>query len=71
MSEPVAIITGGAGDLARAMAKVFDEHGFKVHSPGKEELDVTGPAGVRTFFSQHERVDLLINNAGAREDSTS
>ena len=70
MSEAVAIITGGAGDLARAIARTLGEHGFQVHSPNKEELDVIKPASVREFFSKVERVNLLINNAGAREDST-
>jgi NADP-dependent 3-hydroxy acid dehydrogenase YdfG len=50
MSEAVAIITGGAGDLARAIARTLDEHGFQVYSPGKEELNVTEPASVRDFF---------------------
>jgi NAD(P)-dependent dehydrogenase (short-subunit alcohol dehydrogenase family) len=70
MSEAVAVVTGGKGDLARAIcARLSDRH-YQVHSPDKKALDITEPERVRAFFSQIERIDLLINNAGAREDST-
>ncbi len=66
MSERVAVITGGDGDLARAIAVRLGDGRFQVHSPDKRTLDVTEPESVRAFFSKLERVDLLINNAGAR-----
>lgn len=70
MSERVAVITGGHGDLARGIGAALGNNGFQVHFPEKRILDVTEPESIRAFFSRLERVDLLINNAGAREDST-
>ena len=68
MAERVAVITGGAGDLAQAIAAELVRQGLRVHTPGRDALDVTSAESVRDFFAALERVDLLINNAGVRED---
>src|SRR5688500_18313202 len=68
MPERVAVITGGAGDLARTVASQLRQNGLQVHNPGRDALDVTNEESVSAFFNQLERVDLLINNAGARQD---
>lgn len=58
------LITGGNGDIAKAIDKVLQELGnFEVRMPGKEEMDVTNPADVENFISQWVP-DVLINNAG-------
>ncbi|CAN5281267.1 3-oxoacyl-[acyl-carrier-protein] reductase [soil metagenome] len=69
MEQRVAVITGGAGELAAAVAEKLREAGWQVHAPGREELDVTNEENVRAFFERFERIDLLINNAGLRRDS--
>ena len=69
MSERVAVITGGAGDLAGAIATELARTGIAVHAPGRDQLDVRDPASVQKFFRQLDRVDLLINNAGNRDDA--
>jgi len=66
--EPVAVITGGEGDLAGVLAVQLTEAGFHVLAPGRIDLDVTSSGSVRTFFEGLERVDLLINNAGITGD---
>ncbi len=68
MSEPIAVITGGAGDLAKATAAELAKSGFTVHAPGREVLDVSAASHVQKFFGILEGVDLLINNAGTRGD---
>lgn len=68
MAERVAVITGGAGDLAASIREELRKAGFVVHSPGREELDVAAAASVAEFFEPLERIDLLINNAAIRED---
>lgn len=66
---PVAVITGGRGDLARACAAALAARGWRVHAPGRDELDVTSPASVEAFWSHIDRVDALINNAGITDDA--
>ncbi len=62
--KPVALITGGKGDLGQALSTVMKADGFLVYEPGRDELDVTSPESVTNYFSGLERIDLLINNAG-------
>ena len=65
----LAVITGGAGDLAQKVARLFVDAGYEVRSPGRDELDVTDADGVRSFFNSLPRCDVLINNAGALADA--
>ncbi len=64
MTERVAVITGGAGELARAIASALESDGFRVRAPDRATLDVTVPEQVRDYFAAIEHLDLLINNAG-------
>ncbi len=65
----VAIITGGQGDLARAIAAELGAQGYQVLAPGRQQLDVTNPESVAQFFRQAPQPALLINNAGITRDS--
>lgn len=67
-SVPRVIITGGQGDLAQAIAAVLAADGWEVLAPGREALDVTSADSVRNFFAPLDRIDLLINQAGALHD---
>jgi 3-oxoacyl-[acyl-carrier protein] reductase len=69
VNERVAVITGGGGELAISVADKLRAAGLLVHAPGRDALDVTREESVSAFFDQLERVDLLINNAGARHDA--
>ena len=68
--EPVAVITGGKGDLAVAIAAELEAGGRfgSIHCPGREELDVRDEEAVGRYFSALPRIDLLINNAGICRD---
>lgn len=46
------------------LSSAFDS----VASPGREELDVTSPDSVKSYFARRE-VDLLICNAGVTDDA--
>ncbi len=66
----VALITGGAGDLARAIRAELEAQGWRVHAPGRDVLDVTDKAQVRTIIGGLERLDLLVHNAGQLRDAS-
>ena len=69
MSERVAVITGGEGDLARSLAACLRAGHWTVLAPGKTELDVTSSASVEAFFKPLKHLHLLINNAGIIDDA--
>jgi 3-oxoacyl-[acyl-carrier protein] reductase len=60
------LISGGEGDLARALRKEFPRD--HVHAPGRKEMDVRDEARIDAYFSRLERVDVLIANAGLTRD---
>ena len=63
-----AIITGGQGDLAQAMATELVNAGMLVSCPGRVELDVCDEVMVNSYFAEHSVTDLLVCNAGITED---
>ena len=67
-SPRIAVITGGAGDLAQSIATVLRQAGFEVMAPGRDALDVTRTDSVRAFFGGVKQLDLLVNNAGVCRD---
>ena len=69
MSSPIDIITGGQGDLARAIAAVFEAAEYLVECPGRDELDVRRADSVEAYFETRERIAVLINNAGITGDA--
>ena len=69
MAETVqAVITGGQGTLAQAVSISLADAGMTVHSPGRNELDVSCAESVTSYFSSREKLDLLICNAGITDD---
>ncbi len=62
------LITGGEGDLARALRDHFPHD--QVLAPGRKELDVRDEAQVEAYVAKLERLDVLIANAGVTRDGT-
>ncbi|MCX6855340.1 MAG: SDR family oxidoreductase [Verrucomicrobia bacterium] len=67
--KPVALITGGAGDLAQAIRTELEGQGWIVHAPSRQEMDVTDKAQVQCVIGALDRLDLLIHNAGITQDA--
>ncbi|HYF36613.1 MAG TPA: SDR family NAD(P)-dependent oxidoreductase [Prosthecobacter sp.] len=66
--SPVALITGGAGDLAQALRAELEQQGWRVHAPGRDTLDVTDRSQVQQIIGALPQLDLLIHNAGILRD---
>lgn len=63
-----AVISGGHGDLAKAIKHHLEAAHWLVLAPGRDELNVTDGDSVTRYFSKLNRIDLLINNAGVISD---
>jgi 3-oxoacyl-[acyl-carrier protein] reductase len=62
------VISGGEGDLGKAVAAVFAAAGWDVAAPGRVTLDVTSEASATHYF-QARPVDLLVCCAGLCRDA--
>jgi 3-oxoacyl-[acyl-carrier protein] reductase len=62
------LITGGEGDLARALALAFRGAGAEVDAPGRSAMDVRDESRVQAYFSRLGRLDVLVANAGLTAD---
>lgn len=67
-TQKTALITGGEGDLARAIRGLLERDGWRVLAPGKSEMDAASRESVEKFFGGVASLDLLINNAGITDD---
>lgn len=63
-----ALITGGEGELAQAMAGALRVAGVEVLCPGRGQLDVSDEESVEGYFSRVGELDLLVCNAGVTDD---
>lgn len=65
MKQTKVVITGGSGDIAKAISSILSATGeYTVLTPSRKELNVTDIVSVNQYLSQ-EKPDILINNAGA------
>lgn len=85
LENKVAIVTGGARGLGKAMAEVFTREGAKViavdvgeltyENPNVElyKLDIANGEACKEFFDyvvdKYGRIDVLVNNAGITRDA--
>jgi 3-oxoacyl-[acyl-carrier protein] reductase len=60
----VAVVTGTAQGIGRAIADSIRAAGATVHAVDKEDVDLTVSAAVEDFFAGVGDVDILVNVAG-------
>lgn len=62
-------ITGGRRGIGKAVVSRFEEAGYEVAAPPREELDLNSPESIRGYLARHkdEKYDVIINNAGCND----
>lgn len=63
-SARVAVVTGSAQGIGRAIVTALRETGLQVHGIDRDTVDVTRPRQVDSWFADLGPVDVLVNNAG-------
>ncbi len=61
---PVALVTGTAQGIGRAIADQLEEDGLHVLRTDREEMDVTDAESVARFVASAPPIDVLVNSAG-------
>lgn len=57
------LITGGSGDIAKAIMIALEAEGYAVFAPSRMEMDVTNWESIEKIIGSY-KPDILINNAG-------
>ncbi|RBP42630.1 NAD(P)-dependent dehydrogenase (short-subunit alcohol dehydrogenase family) [Roseimicrobium gellanilyticum] len=65
---PIALVTGGEGDLGKAITTALRSHPYAVHAPGRRELDVSDRVSITKWFDGQPSVDLVVHCAGVLRD---
>lgn len=63
------LITGASRGIGKATARLFEEKGYELETPTRNELDLSSIQSVMKYVEAHkdEPLDSIINNAGIND----
>ena len=61
-----ALITGASRGIGKAIAEIYDQMGYELEIPNRQELDLSDIDSVKDYTTKHQNIQLdsLVNNAG-------
>jgi 3-oxoacyl-[acyl-carrier protein] reductase len=66
MSSNYLFITGGSGDIGKAIINEFIKNNYKIIAPSSKELDCSSEDGIKTYFSNNNlpNINSFVHCAG-------
>lgn len=63
------LITGGSRGIGKAIAAKFEENGYEVITPKRDELDLLDELSISQYIEKNkfQKFDVIINNAGIND----
>lgn len=60
------LVTGGSRGIGKAIAEKYEQNGYEVFAPSRQELDLSCLESVEAYVKKykHENFNILVNNAG-------
>lgn len=66
MRKGNVLVTGGSRGIGKEIVKIYQENGYNVTAPTRQEMDLSDMQSVKRYLSEHkdDGYEVVINNAG-------